>query len=311
MRTFNVEIINMTAIPEPPNIRDLLCRYESGETIKEISHSIGVDLSVFRRWLSKYGVRIRHGSESRKIQIPSEVISRYQSGESEYAIANSLGITRAPLRKYLIDADVKIRSRSKAGIIRASKMTGEERLQQSAAAHAAVRGKPRKKSANIIGAKTRQRATSCDSKIEDRFFNMIVPFGYCPVRQKAVSIYNLDFAFEKFSVAVELFGGGWHATGKHARVHFERSKYLLDQGWDLICIWIDNTRFPLTVGSAEYVAAFLDEVRGLPAGRRQYRMIRGTGEPCSAVKSQLNTDAIVKRLGGCRDFSECTNQVTG
>lgn len=309
MRTFNMKIINMTAIPEPPNIRDLLRRYESGETIKEVSHSIGVDLSVFRRWLSKYGVRIRHGSESRKIQIPSEVISRYQSGESEYAIANSLGITRAPLRKYLVDAGVEIRSHSKAGLLRASKMTEGERLKQASAAHAAVRGKPRSKSSNIIGARTRQRATSCDSEIENRFMNMIVPFGHIPVRQKAISVYNLDFAFEEFSVAVELFGGGWHATGKHARVHFERSKYLLDQGWDLICIWTCNAKWPLTIGSAKYVDSFLNEVRCLPSGRRQYRMIRGTGEPSPAIKSELNTDAIVERLGGRRDFSECTNQV--
>lgn len=296
---------------EPANINDLLLRYQRGESIKKLAASLGIDVGVIRRWISERGIRIKHGGEYRKVSIPSTVVARYESGESEYAIANSLGIARAPLRKYLLNAGVEIRSHSKAGLVRAKKMTGTERLRQVSAAHAAVRGKPRCEIASAIGARTREKTIAGNSRIENRFHQLILELGHVPTRQKSVGIYNLDFAFEKQSVAVELFGGSWHATGRHARRHLDRSKYLLDCGWDLICIWIDKGRWPLTIGSAEYVAAFLDQVRGLPSGRRQYRMIRGTGKASPAIKSQLNTDTIVERLGGCRNLTECTNLVSG
>ena len=70
---------------------------------------------------------------------------------------------------------------------------------------------------------------------------MLVARGITFVPQRAVAQYNIDLAIGD-SIAVEVFGGGWHGYGRHAARFEERTRYLLSHGWHQVVIWINPRR---------------------------------------------------------------------
>jgi hypothetical protein len=116
------------------------------------------------------------------------------------------------------------------------------------------------------------------------------------VLQKAVGPYNIDIAAKP--IAVEIFGGHWHGSGRHVARAPKRFRYLLDQGWPFVIVWADARHAPLTPDAAQYIVTFAEFVRSHPTARREYRVIWGTGEEATPVKPQLNKVAHVPSLAG-------------
>ena len=194
---------------------------------------------------------------------------------SSREIAALFGATDATVRKWARDAGIA-RSASEAHVLRAAKMTAAERLAQSAAAHDAVRGRHVPAEELEARAVTRERLGLHVGTEERRLARLLRKRGVATRAQQAEGPVNIDLATG--SVAVEVFGGGFHGAGRHLARHPRRCRYLLDRGWSVVVIWIDKRREFALTGAADYVVALLDEFRRSPALVRQYRVIRSDGE---------------------------------
>ena len=111
---------------------------------------------------------------------------------------------------------------------------------------------------------------------------MLIERGLDVIPQKAIGPYNVDLA--SGTVAVEVFGGGWHGYGRHRRRAPERLRYILDEGWNLMVIWIiARRRAPLHAAAADYVASFVELASGDPSIRGQHRVVWGDGQEVASV----------------------------
>ncbi len=298
----------MANINELANLDDFRRRYEAGEPIRKLAMEIGTRPVNFYKWLQRHGVKIR----PKKIPIPQSIRDRYLAGESENSLAKAMGVNRWVIRHNLIENGICPRGQSEAELIRWASMTKAQRAAQVAAAHAATRGCSIPLARKIKAAMNRQVSPVANvSPTERALADMLEQRGFVITPQKALGPYNLDIAIDALSVAVEVYGGGWHSVGKHAATHPERCKHILDSGWDVIIVWVDRRRNPLTIGGAEYIAAHLESVRGLPTGRRQYRVINGDGELAPIRKSRFNTPAFVMGLGGRLELPRQDDHIAG
>jgi hypothetical protein len=130
---------------------------------------------------------------------------------------------------------------------------------------------------------------------------MLAIRGVETVPQKAIGPYNADLGAEP--VAVECFSGEWHRYGRHIDRFPERSIYLLDQGWNLAIIWIENGRrnhagVPLTGRAIDYLVTFIEQSRRDPTFRREYRVIWGDGKILSVSDADLDNFSVIPTRGG-------------
>lgn len=213
---------------------------------------------------------------ARKIPIDmDDLVRRYDGGESEQALAKSLGVDRGTIRARLLEAGAQIRGRGDANRLRMSRTTAEERARFTTAAHDAVRGSTRSfddLATRARGIEQRGATWTNASPAEIQFADMLRDAGLDVINQKAVGPYNVDVATG--TVAVEILGGSWHRSKSHR----ERLRYILDAGWDVVYIWVDGRRYPLTRVAAEYVIAHRQFRDRHPAVPRCYRVIRGSGQ---------------------------------
>jgi very-short-patch-repair endonuclease len=138
-------------------------------------------------------------------------------------------------------------------------------------AHAAVRGKPKTWESKCLAAKTRERK-QLHNGLGETWLHERLPGS---IIQKAVGAYNVDVAWR--SIAVELHGGAWHGKGRHAARFAERSRYLFDQGWHLLIVWLNQGR-PMTAAVVDHTIALAQFAERHPSARRQCRVIWSTGE---------------------------------
>lgn len=82
------------------------------------------------------------GFEHTNLELPdAEIVRRYLAGESELALAAAYDASCGAIAKRLRDAGVRRRSGSEANVLRMRRTSPEQRKQNAAAAHAAMRGK--------------------------------------------------------------------------------------------------------------------------------------------------------------------------
>lgn len=236
----------------------------------------------------------------RRVIDVDDAVKRYAAGESEQSIAKLFGCDRGVIRRRLIANGVVPRDRSAAMFTRMAKTTEAERLRLTEAAHDAVRGKPQSFEHRVKIATGRQRIRSLDhrSPIEVVISKMLAARGVPHTRNAAVGPYNVDFSLDPDRIAVEVFGGGWHASGAHADRFFKRTKYLLDRGWDVVIVWVDPRRFPIGPGVVDQIISSADLRRAYPSARSQYRVLLGNGDPAPALRSYFNDSASVQRFCG-------------
>lgn len=235
------------------------------------------------------------------------VVRAYLGGDSVNGIAKRTGVSRSEIERVLRTNGVRLRGLAEANRVMMARRTPEENARNAEAAHAATRGVPQSPQRIALA---RQRKLSFETKclrastlhgvptsnpLELLYAAWLRDRGVETVPQYAVGPYNIDLAAEP--VAVEVFGGNWHGWGHHAAVVEERSRYLLDRGWFLVVVWVNQTSQGLSERSADQLVAFVEQARRDPTLRGQYRMIWGDGEVVPVGGRDLHQLARVPARG--------------
>lgn len=245
---------------------------------------------------TRYAVAAAKMSVTRRASSPvpeHEIIKRYIAGESEKAIADSLNVSRSCIVARLHANGVPRRSLAEANRLMMAALPREEQLRRIRIAQEANRGRKAPLSELINRARARQTTLGNQSHAERLLNEWLRHRGLNAIPQQAIGKYNVDIGTHP--VAVEVMGGGWHAYGKHLATLAERTRYILDQGWNLVFIW--NIReFPLRDGAADYIVTFAEESRRDPSVRGQYRVIGGDGKPVPEGRHHLHNIAFVPPL---------------
>lgn len=288
----------MSRIIKYPDPDDLIRRYVAGESIRKLAGEQGVSKHAIVGFMRRSGV-LQDRSEFRLPLDNDAIVARYLAGESENVIANDLGVNRWTIRRRLLSAGVEPRNRSEAETLKWSQMTPKQRAAQVAAANDASRGRTPPRDRQIKQAQGRERTKAHAVAAEYELADLLRDRGYPSALQKAVDVYNIDIAIDSPPIAVEIFGGHWHASGDHERRFFKRTKYFLDSGWNIVIVWVDGRRYPVGVACAEYIVAFAQQLgRDIPA-RSQYRVIFGDGQDAPTADSYFNSPAVIERLRRC------------
>jgi very-short-patch-repair endonuclease len=257
--------------------------YLAGEPVQQIPAKSGVSLSRLQR------ERVARGVPARGHDLPmDDIIRAYQSGATELALARQYDVARGTITNRLVAAGVPRRGLSEATRIASAAMTKEQRKARAAAAHAARRAGRISDLEKRRNALRKERLGNFDSQGEQALYSWIWNLGERPTVQRAIGPYNVDMAV--LPVAVEVLGGGWHATKSE---HSERTPYILDAGWHLVMVWDYEGASALGPGAADYVVAFADEVRRNPPATCQYRVITGQGELLAACGRESDEFPLV------------------
>ena len=264
--------------------------YESGMSMSKVAKTLGINPITARKYLLANGGTIR--PHKRTDITADDTAALYNSGLSEKAVAKRLGIDRCAVRRRLLKAGVKPRNRSESMFLRMSQTAPEERKRLASAAHDAVRGTSQTEEHRLKVAAGVERNCVNVSRTEIIVGEMLTERGFTFTRQKAVGRYNVDIALHEVPIAVEVFGGNWHASGRHAARFRRRTDYILDQGWSVVYIWVSR-QSPLEVGAIEYIVSLAEMLRrGEPVERRE-QMILGNGESTTIGECQLNGIPLV------------------
>lgn len=278
------------------DIDRLVEEYRNGKTLAELSKLFGIKDETVRRKLLVHGVELRQCRFNSlenllsKGEISSLINLYVVSGISENALAKKFGVGRNAIKGFFKRQGIKRRSQSESETLKWAQMTENQRKNQVKKAHAATKEILLKPETREKAAQTREKKGKFDSAYEMVFYNWLLDLGLSPIVQKAIGRYNCDFAID--SVAVEIFGGNWHWTGRHLTRLFERTDYLLNAGFHIIIIQV-SYQAPLSVECAKYVASYCDLVRGNPATPCEYRVIRGASELIARAGCNFNKKSLV------------------
>lgn len=279
---------------------DLVRKHRAGETAGELMREYGVSHKVIVRILGADYMSLERMND----RLAPKVITAYQAGQSENAVAQKFKIGRRVIWRMLRDAGIERRGQSEAERMKWAKMPKAKRRQQVTAAHNATRGRKRSFAELCKSAQGRERNPSpFASHYERRLIEMLAERGVTGTVQLAIGPYNSDIAIK--SVAVEVWGGYWHLHGRHLARLEKRFRYIMDSGWHVLAIVLNETRFPLTPAVADYVAAHVKRMSRKPSAIREYRVIWGAGQFATGGCANDDHIAIVP------PFTYRRNSVTG
>lgn len=213
------------------------------------------------------------------------LLERYRSGESEQSLSKSYGVSRGVIRRILTENGVQPRSGSEAQTIRMERLSAEERIALAAAAHAAVRGSKQTIEHREAAARTNGNRLNNVSITEMTIANWLRDHGRDVSQQTPVGPYNCDITFSR--VAVEVYGGNWHFSGRHQARAQERIRHFFDRGWHFVIVLV-GPDFPLLPTITDYLITFAEEARRNPSSVRQYRMVGGDGELLASADSDAD-----------------------
>ena len=266
------------------NSSDVINIYSSGKSAKAVSKELGISYKQALGILKSNGIEIR----TRRIPAPSDFIERYEGGESVLELSKAYGVSRGVVKRWLSDAGVQIRSYAEAGLVRAAKMSPEDRAAQAKAAHDATRGKRTRTISKVRRARTVQALASLEKCTDGERLvaETFMAHGYDVTLQKSVHIYNLDIAVgDRF--AVEVCGGNFHAARVRRIKEAERLEYLLGAGWTIVYAW--NTKImPLTREAAEKCISIMEQSSLDPTVDGEYWVVRGDGKVTTSASRDVN-----------------------
>lgn len=220
------------------------------------------------------------------------ICTAYADGASENELAKMHDTSRMTITNILRRHGVRRRSNADANRLMMAGRTPEENARNSAAAHDAVRGVAWDWDRRCANAQKRHGTVPAYAT-ELLYAAWLRLRGLQVVHQHAIGPYNCDLTIPAARVAVEIFGGNWHGTGKHAGMFAERAQYILDQGWLLVIVWVDQAKQRLGEASADYIVSLVEQARRDPSLRGQHRVVWGDGEVVATGGRQLDEFATV------------------
>jgi very-short-patch-repair endonuclease/uncharacterized protein (DUF433 family) len=286
-----LEVVNISRIWNDSDARDVIRLYESGESIKKIAKIYKTCIQTISKILDNAGIEIRGRNRGRVVPV-SDVIDLFNSGESVKSLAGRFNVSRTVIVRVLKENGITPRNGSESMYIRMSRTPPEERSRLSAAAHAAVRGKRRPEKELIKRAHTKEGDFTFASRIELAAAEMLIEKGFNVCAQKAIGKYNVDLAICVPPIAVEIYGGNWHGSGRHAARFNERVEYILNSGWDLVIIWVLRD-YPLEAGAINYIVALSEKLSSTESMRGEKHVIRGDGNLTTVGAANLKYRPII------------------
>jgi len=294
-------------VPGPPMIvmdtDDVIRRIVAGESVKAIAKSLGtcdwtVAARLADRGLTPRGIISRARDERFP---PAEIARRYLAGESELALSIAYGTSRTVIARVLRQTRTRRRTQGESTKLWLAEIGKEGRLRLTEAAHAAVRGRKQsfKFRCKIASSRSANAVPPAPDTYEGQMWRMLADAGLSLAPQHAVGPYNIDIAVTESRVAVEIFGGHWHATGRHAARYPKRLKYLLDRGWHVVIVWVKrphwNRAYRLSQPAADYVISLHQRIGRQEPIDRQEHVLRGDGYLAAPGEYDPNNGAFIPR----------------
>ncbi|WP_420805188.1 helix-turn-helix domain-containing protein [Bavariicoccus seileri] len=270
------------------DINDIITRYNSGQSITQIANVFNVSRKPITKIIKENGISIRNPNAKKSIPV-RKIISLYESGMSVNALAKKFGVSRTVIKRRLEQSSVVMRGQTLANQIMMAKRTKQENIRNSSAAHDAIRGKPKSRQTLLKKANTVQKRALFRSRdeilISDELSKRGIPF----VPQKAIDIYNIDIAVFD-NIALEVYGGGWHGTGRHKSRFEKRSKKIFDSGFTIVVCWTGDKsgREFLPSRIVDYLVALNNILRSDPTSRCKHYVIGSDANPIGLGSSNLN-----------------------
>lgn len=254
-------------------------RYTAGISANRLAKDLGVSGKAIRNCLLRAGVSLRP-KPNPDIGL---VASLYNSGMSENQVAEHLGVARGCVRNRLIKAGITPRTQSESETLKWSQMTVEQRRRQVAGANKAARGRVHSEEERIKRAQAFYRQQTRISHYEQRMAQVLRAHGFAVEQQFPVHTCNIDIAVQPGPIAVEIHGGGWHATPLHRRLLAEKREKLFSRDWALIEVWVDS-RFSFT-DTADELIALLERLGRLPSVAGEHWVVLGNRKHPVAMRA--------------------------
>lgn len=216
------------------------------------------------------------------------IIARYRRGESENSIAGSLNVSRNVITRIFNEQGVRRRNNADANRLMMLRRSPEENRRNARNSHIAARTRVHSWEEKAKRAASRERNPVVNvSPSEKVLLRQLSGYQLHVVPQKAIGIYNCDIAVG--NVAIEVYGGGWHAQGAHRMRSTARFRYILSEGWNVAIVWVDVQRYPLAPAAAEYLAAYVKEC--VDSGMTgECRVLRGDGR--ESLRNPTNLEEL-------------------
>lgn len=245
-----------------------------GFTYSKIAEHFGVTEYTVKRAMIDYGLLQRKKGKKFLDVSPGYVEARAKEFERFLELHNN-GLTFTEIAQEC--------GRSLAYVGRLFTLNGYsfDTATKTKAAHDAVRGTSRSLEDLEKRALGKELNPPKMSRWESFFADWLTSQGIEFTFNKAFGKYNFDFAVGD-SVAVELFGGGFHADGRAAARLNDRMTYILNRGWNVYIIWCLSKEDSIFPGCLNDFLAFLKCRSGDKSGCCQYRVIWSDGDPISS-----------------------------
>lgn len=206
-----------------------------------------------------------------KLQLPvDKVCAMYEEGNSENRVALHFKVARNVIRRILTEQGVAVRTQSEAESLKWSKMPQEQRQKQVEAAHVATKGCVKSIAELTERAIARQKILHKHyiGHGEPEFFEFLksqgIPFTY----QKAIGVYNVDFAIGNIAVELSKCTTRFHARNAKMR---KRSEYLLNAGYKTLAV--DFNEVPALIANFDNIISVINEMNRLEAFGREYWVV--------------------------------------
>lgn len=278
----------MPRILTDTDIDNLVSRYATGETKKQLMSAFGIGHKRFIDALSSRGMStISQGERTRALNDvqASELVARYIAGEGTQELGAAYGISSRIVTDYLRRAEIAARPKhhgivnhmatltpaersamtSKSMLDRWANATPEQRRAMVKPAHNAWRGQSHSVESLEAIADARASRGGSDSAYEEQVAQWLTDRGVEFTQQVAVGEFCADFAVGNTLVEVTT---GW-ARKKQWDKRFTR---FFDEGWDLYVIWHD-TRVAMLPIVADDLIAWNERIESDPSGGSQHRVV--------------------------------------
>lgn len=230
---------------------------------------------------------------ARRSNTPKEIdepaaFARYQAGESALVLAQAFGVHRSRIARIVRANGGAVRGGGAANLLRFSRAPVEQRLAITAAAHAAVRGRPVGRAHQLAIAESRATGRVRIGAGEVEMIERLRERGHVIRPQAAIDVYNVDLLIDD-SVVVEMRNDTARPT--HFPAQLRRLEKIRSLGWPVLYICfraVENVWL-----NFDHIIADIDALDRLPTGVGEYRMVWCGAERFARFRNELGQIAYV------------------
>jgi len=203
----------------------------------QIAKRFGVGGTTIFRWMAAYGIKRRNAGRPEIVQpLKQDLIRLYIHDRlSAVDIARRFNCSNVIVGRWLAKYGISLRSTSEVANLAMERKSYEERLRNTAASRAIIKGRSQTAEHRRKIAMTKQNRANL-SRYEAELLVAINKIGFHPVMHLAVDIFNIDLAFPSVKLAIEIDGGCWHNTPKKRQQDNRKQIVLKREGWKILHI---------------------------------------------------------------------------